>query len=258
MNKLAYYKEKIRQNNNTINNVYHNMSNHIFYDIMSKNIEKYKTFKNFLDDKDNVVIEYRNHNIYNEIYKDEREPKEEPSDFRIQLKLETFIQDVLVYEPETVITRIHGDLHIITGNDGDLKYWFICAECGTLILDDHADSYQYYRPSLLCPVCNKLKVNENGNIKYPFHFLKRDHEDWLGQAHWFSMLVRKQLMSEEELNSVINKIADVHKKKGIKRIWFNYTTKRFFKKRIAEPFVPFDYIAGSDMRNVQLKYLGER
>jgi DNA-directed RNA polymerase subunit RPC12/RpoP len=42
----------------------------------------------------------------------------------------------------------------ITGNDGDLMYWFRCTECGSIIIVDHGDP-SYDRP-MVCSHCNPV------------------------------------------------------------------------------------------------------
>jgi DNA-directed RNA polymerase subunit RPC12/RpoP len=57
-------------------------------------------------------------------------------------------------------TFLYNDLKLkpphwqfIEGNDGDLKYWYKCKDCGSIIVLDHGDEHSFDRP-MVCSHCN--------------------------------------------------------------------------------------------------------
>jgi rubrerythrin len=242
--------EKIRQIENNIKNIEYCISNDIFINILKTNKEKYNLLLDFSADFEFVIDEYKKSNLYPTF----NDTKEKMSDGYIRHLLHSFTDDVSVYSAKTLYRECKGDLHCVTGNDGNLQYIHICSDCGTIIIDDHSAEYQFECPTLLCPTCNELKENS----KYPFQYITRQNEGWISRVHYYSMLVKKQLLSDKELDELINSLKHIKDSKGIIKKYKQYKFKRFFKKEVNKKFVPMDYIAGTDMSNVELKYLKEK
>jgi len=246
-NRIKEKEENIRQNYNNLKNIDYCMSNSIFIDVINHDKSKYMTLGDV--DIDNVCIDYRKHDLYKYL---ESNYGGEYSDYIIEVKLKRFMYDLSIYSGKTMFNKCKGDLHCITGNDGDLQYVFICSECGTIIIDDHSDSYQYNCPSFLCPVCNELKEDN----QYPFKYYTRESPQWTSLVYFYSGLVKKQLLTEKELDDVILTFKYFSKDRSwlYKKFMF-YKIKSEFKRDIKKRFKEMDYIAGTDMKNIKLKYI---
>jgi len=230
-----YCTEKISQNTNKLENL----------NFVIRNLEIAETINKFKKDS----------TIFSELFKDKTFLKEiemldsfkDTSECAISMKLKRFVYDIQVYEFEALFTKCHGRLHCITGNDGDLQYIFICSECGTIIIDDHSDPYQYHAPSLLCPTCNKLKVDENGDTKYPYEYIPRDTKRWATHAFHYSYYVHKNLLTKPEFEKCLDEFCNG-------KFFKKFKIRRNFNKLINDDWKEMPYVAGEDMSNVELKY----
>lgn len=250
--KLSEIKEGLRQSENRLRNINYVMSNMIirYYLLQLEKDDKCKTFRDLLENKSDELIKFfREHDLYKHLIK---EGEKEYSDFLIKWNFETFLYDIYTYNYSVLFSKCKGDLHCITGNDGDLCYIFICSECGTIIIDDHSADYQYNCPTLLCPVCNELREDS----RYPFEYIIEKDEKYYDMLYHYSMYVKKQLLSNKDRDERINYYCSFELNR-FKRFFKKFQMKRHFKKNITDKFVPMDYISGTDMSNVELKYLNK-
>ena len=146
-----------------------------------------------------------------------------------------------------LLSEIKGDVVFITGNDGDLQYWHICLDCGTLICDEHDEDYQYNRPTLLCPICNKAKDS------YPFKYIKYKTDQWYARADWFSGRTKAKLLTKEDLNYVCDNLLN-KKSNKILNWWNKIKYKHDYYKQIKSEFTEEDFIYSNNLKNVELKY----
>ena len=245
--------EQIRQSLSRINNINYVIDNMIIRDYILQldKDDECTTFRDLLKHKSEELIKFfKKHDLYKSLIKEEKDY----SDFKIKLCLENFTSDYKTYAYSTIFNTegVKGDLHCVTGNDGDLQYIFICSECGTIIIDDHSAEYQLNCPTLLCPVCNELKDDS----KYPFEFITNKDEKYYNMLFHYSYDVHKQLLTDKQLKEMINHYASFESN-IFKRLYKRFIIKRNFKKQIRQKFNPMDYIAGTDMSNVELKYLNK-
>jgi len=89
--------------------------------------------------------------------------------------------------PTTSISTVKPkhNLQFIDGNEGDLKYWYYCIDCGTLIcMDDSEESCTTHR--LLCPKCSHLEGYE---LEYytPSDKEYNDHIAWWTNDQTFNL-----------------------------------------------------------------------
>lgn len=139
-----------------------------------------------------------------------------------------------------------GHIHLCHGDDGCLQYVHICTDCGTFIINDHSEDYQYNPPSLMCPVCNKLR----DPAKYPFQWVPRSSIDWIKYAGFYGRIVRKNLMTYAE-------------RKKLYRAFDNYQDKFHFYahaefiywKSIFTRFTSIDKQFGECLRWVKLGWM---
>jgi rubrerythrin len=179
-----------------------------------------------------------------------KQPFENLSDFQIKLSIERYFRDILIYGGDTMYKECRGDLHCVTGNDGDLQYIFICSECGTFIIDDHSADYQYNCPTMLCPICNPV------NDRYPFEYVAKHHTRWANWAYTYSMYVKAPLLTKDELNMFVKSLVGMGAGEPniIKRFWREFRAKRHYNKQVKKKWKEWPYFAGSDMSKVELKF----